>query len=160
MSAIDDAAARLRELKLTVAVAEASSGGLIAAELSRLPGSSAFFRGGVVAYDHRSKTALLGIPVELLEREGSVSASACQAMARAARHIFEADLGLAETGIAGPDGGTPAKPIGLSYVALATNRGCEAREHRLTHDREGNRRAAVEAALRLLIWHLANRKSP
>lgn len=158
MSATDEAISRLRALRLTVAVVEASSGGLIAAELSREPGSSSFFRGGLVAYDHRSKTSLLGIPAALLEREGSVSAAACQAMAQAARDLFQADLGLAETGIAGPGGGTPAKPVGLGYVALATRSGCEVREHRLAGNREGNRQAAAEAALRLLACHVSGAK--
>ena len=144
------AVARLRELGLTVAVAESATGGLISAELSRLPGSSAWFKGGLVAYDADSKTRILGIPKGLFVDHGSVSAEACRALAEAARRLFGADFGLGETSIAGPDGATDSKPLGLSYVAVATTAGTEVREAHLSGDRQANRQAIVDAALDLL----------
>jgi PncC family amidohydrolase len=140
----------LKDQGRTVAVAESACGGLIAAELTRLPGSSACFRGGIVAYDDRSKTAILGVPEQLLVEHGSVSAEACLAMAEAARRVFQADIGLGETSVAGPGGSTAAKPVGLSYVAAVGAQRREVRENRFTGDREQNRQAAVGAALRLL----------
>jgi nicotinamide-nucleotide amidase len=147
---IEDLARRLTVAGLTVAVAESASGGLIAAELSRVSGSSAYFKGAVVAYDSASKTDLLGIAPSILQEHGSVSPEACTAMAQAARRLFQADLGLAETGIAGPGGATPGKPVGLSYVALATARGSQVEEHHLKGSRNRIRQAIKEEALRLL----------
>jgi len=144
-------AERLTARRLSVAVVESAAGGLIAAELTRLAGSSAYFKGGVVAYDHASKSRLLGIPGELFLEYGSVSAEACFAMAQAARRLFDADIGLGETGVAGPGGDSGAKPMGLSYVAVSSGQGKEVRQHQFAGDREQNRWAAVEAALQLLL---------
>jgi len=135
-------------------VAEASTGGLIAAELTRLPGSSAYFAGGLVAYDHHSKTGTLGIPIEVFDHVGSVSAEACLAMASAARRLFQAGIGLAETGIAGPGGAVAGKPVGVSYAAVSSDTGDVVRENNFTGDRDHNRKSAVEAALLLLADHL------
>jgi PncC family amidohydrolase len=135
-------------------VAEASTGGLIAAALTSLAGSSAYFRGGLVVYDDRSKTEILGTPLDVFVEHGSVSEEACLAMAEAVRRLFQADLGLAETAIAGPGGATAAKPVGLSYVALSTASGSETRENRWSGDRATNRQASVEAALQLLAEYL------
>jgi nicotinamide-nucleotide amidase len=146
----DEVVALLRERGLTVSVAESSAGGLIAAELSRLPGSSAWFRGGVVAYDAASKTGLLGIPEGLLVEHGSVSAAAAGAMADAALRLFGSDFGVGETSILGPGGGTAGKPVGMGYVAVAGAGGTHVRELRLGAARDDNRVAAVLAALGLL----------
>ncbi|HUZ76755.1 MAG TPA: nicotinamide-nucleotide amidohydrolase family protein [Chloroflexota bacterium] len=143
-------AGALRERGLTVAVAESASGGLVAAELTRLPGSSSWFRGGLVAYDERSKVHLLGISAELLASHGSVSAEACLALARAARTVFQADIGLGETSISGPGGATEAKPIGLSFAAIATATSSDVRTSCFSGGRQANRRAAVAAVLDLL----------
>jgi PncC family amidohydrolase len=150
MVSIEELSERLRAAGLTVAVAESSSGGLIAAEMSRLPGSSAYFRGGIVAYDAEAKTRLLGMPQTLFVEHGSVSAAAAQAMAEAARRLFEADVGIGETSIAGPGGATEGKPAGLSYVAAAHGAGAEVREATFTGTRAENRLAAVDLAARLL----------
>ncbi|HEX6513371.1 MAG TPA: CinA family protein [Chloroflexota bacterium] len=132
-------------------MAESAAGGLIAAELSRLPGSSDYFRGGIVAYDDASKVQLLGIPEALFLEHGSVSAEAASAMAEAARQLFGATYGVGETGIAGPGGATPEKPVGLSYVAVAGPAGVHVRESRFAGDREANRQAAVREAVELLL---------
>jgi len=151
---IEQIAERLTTAGLTVAVAESATGGLLSAELSRLPGSSAYFRGGIVAYDATSKTQLLGIPLSLLEEHGSVSAAACNAMAEAARRLFQADFGLAETSISGPNGATDSKPVGLSYVAVASAKGAQFRKSHLRGSRQQNRQAATTSALDLLASSL------
>jgi len=143
-------AEQLTAAGLTVAVAESAAGGLISAEMTRLAGSSAYFRGGIVAYDDTSKTNLLGIPGALLDEHGSVSAEACRAMAEAARRLFGADYGIGETSIAGPGGATETKPVGLSYVAVASAETTGLRELRVAGDREQNRRAIAAAAVALL----------
>ena len=136
-------------------MAEASTGGLIEAELTALAGCSAYFRGGLVVYDDRSKTDILGAPTQVFLDHGSVSAEACLAMAEAVRRLFQADMGLAETAIAGPGGATAAKPVGLSYVALSTAKHRDVRENHWSGDRAANRRASTDAALDLLAAYLA-----
>jgi nicotinamide-nucleotide amidase len=111
----------------TIALAESCTGGLIAARLTAIAGISASFLGGVVAYANEAKTALLGVPGELLARHGAVSAEVAEAMAAGARRRVGADLGLSVTGIAGPGGGTPEKPVGLVYLGLATAEGVRSR---------------------------------
>jgi nicotinamide-nucleotide amidase len=104
----------------TVATAESCTGGLVAKSLTDHPGSSTYFVGSVVAYQNEVKEKVLGVSRQTLEQHGAVSAEVCEAMARGAREIFAADLGIAVTGIAGPGGETPEKPVGLVYVGLAT----------------------------------------
>jgi nicotinamide-nucleotide amidase len=102
-----------------VAVAESCSGGLVAQKLTDVPGSSAYFKGGVVAYANSAKRDLLGVPPDLLDRCGAVSDEVARAMAEGARARFRTDLAVATTGIAGPSGGSPDKPLGLVHIALA-----------------------------------------
>ncbi len=115
--------ALLRERGLTLACAESCTGGLLGHRLTEVPGSSAYFFESAVTYGNRAKTKRLGVPPALLERHGAVSAPVARAMAEGVRRTSGADLGLAVTGIAGPGGGTPRKPVGLVYVALARERG-------------------------------------
>ncbi len=112
--------AQLRRTGATLATAESCTGGLIASLLTRLPGISAHYPGGVVTYANEAKAELLGVPRELLETRGAVSPEVAEAMASGVRARLGADLGLSVTGIAGPDGGTPDKPVGLVYLGLAT----------------------------------------
>ena len=137
----------LTERGHTLALAESCTGGMIAELVTSVPGSSAVLRGGVVAYANEAKTALLGVPEALLDRHGAVSEPVARAMAEGARERFGADFALAVTGIAGPGGGTPDKPVGLVYVALADAAGSECRELQLAFDRERNRRLAAQVAL-------------
>ena len=107
------------ERGLTVAVAESCTGGLIAAAITEVPGSSGYFLGGVVSYSNSSKEALLDVPRALLEERGAVSREVAGAMASGARARFGSDLAVAVTGVAGPDGGTLDKPVGLVYLGIA-----------------------------------------
>ncbi len=110
---------RLNERGWTLGTAESCTGGAIADAIVTVPGASAAFRGGIVAYDNGVKTALLGVPRSVLEAHGAVSEETAVAMARGARTALGADVGIATTGIAGPDGGTPEKPVGLVWYAVA-----------------------------------------
>jgi competence/damage-inducible protein CinA-like protein len=139
-----------RERAWTLAAAESCTGGLVAARLTRIPGSSRSFLGGVVAYSNALKEAELGVPREQLERHGAVSDEVAQAMAAGARERLGADVGLAVTGVAGPDGGTAEKPVGLIYLHAATPEGEKALELRLPGDREAIRSRATAAALHLV----------
>ena len=139
-----------RECGLTLGAAESCTGGLVAARLTSVPGSSDVFRGGVVAYDNEVKHAQLGVSEETLAVHGAVSAETASAMALGARESLGVDVAVSVTGIAGPGGGTPEKPVGLVFLS-ASGRGAElARELNLPGDREAVRRRATAAALHLL----------
>jgi PncC family amidohydrolase len=136
---------------LTVATAESCTGGLVAHILTEVPGSSGYFQGGVVTYSDEAKKTLLGVPDEILAAHGAVSAQVARAMAAGARQRLGAGLTVAVTGIAGPDGGSEAKPVGLTYVAVADEGGEEVRRFHWTGDRAENKRLSAEAALELLL---------
>jgi nicotinamide-nucleotide amidase len=137
--------------RLTVAVAESCTGGLVAAALTEVPGSSGYFLGGVVAYADRSKASLLGVPAATIAAHGAVSAQVARAMAMAVLERFEASIAASVTGIAGPDGGSEEKPVGLTYVGLAEAASVAVRRYTWAGDREANRRDSVRAVLGLLI---------
>ena len=139
--------ALLLEQKKTIATAESCTAGLLSARLTRIPGASAAFLGGVSAYANRVKENLLGVPMMLIETEGAVSESVARAMAKGARARIGADLGIGITGIAGPGGGTEEKPVGLVFVALETEENTYVRTLRLGTDRERVRIMAVNHAL-------------
>jgi PncC family amidohydrolase len=149
----------LTEHQLTLALAEASTGGLIVAQLTSIAGSSAYLKGCVVVYSHESKTQIIGVPLPTLIEHGTVSAETALALAHGARKIFDADIGLAETGITGPSGGTPEKPVGLAFIALAAADYETVERYVWSHDRAGNRQATVEAALQLLQKYLSQSES-
>jgi nicotinamide-nucleotide amidase len=139
-----------RVRRLSLAAAESCTGGLVAARLTSVPGSSDVFAGGVVPYSNELKRSLLGVPAELLERHGAVSAEAAVAMAAGARKRLGADLAVSVTGVAGPGGGTPEKPVGLVFLhAEASDRG-RGVELRLPGDRDAVRGRATAAALHLV----------
>ncbi len=124
--------------------------------ITEVSGASAYFRGGIVAYHNAVKEAILQVPAEILRTHGAVSAPCARAMAEGVRKVLQADAGLAITGIAGPTGGTPQKPVGLVYIALATPNGTEVREHRFVGSRQGVRWSASEKALELILEQLAH----
>jgi PncC family amidohydrolase len=145
--------------KLTLAVAEGDTGGVLLQALTAVPGSSRVVRGGVVAYHDDLKRDVLGVPVELLRRHGAVSAEVAEAMARGVRALAGADVGLAATGIAGPGGATELKPVGLAFVAAVSAGRSLVRAHQWQGEREANRQASAEAALQLAL-ELLNMSPP
>lgn len=134
----------------TVAVAESCTGGLLAERLTRTPGSSGFFVGGVVCYSNELKTKFAGVPPALLETHGAVSQPVAQALAEGIRARTGASLGVGITGIAGPGGGTPEKPVGLVFVSLADERGTQVRGFRFPGSRERIRHWASQVALEMI----------
>lgn len=134
----------------SIATAESCTGGLIAERLTRVPGASAWFPGGVVAYSNAQKVALLGVPESLLAAHGAVSEPVARGLAEGARRRFATDFGVGVTGIAGPDGGSEEKPVGTVHVALATPDGTRHRALRLIGDRERIRWQAAQAALEMV----------
>jgi nicotinamide-nucleotide amidase len=140
--------------KLTLGVAESCTGGLIGHRLTNVPGSSSYFIGSIVAYAYEAKEALLGVPHDLLAREGAVSEPVVLAMARGVRKVLSTDIGLAVTGIAGPGGATPTKPVGLTYVALVAPGVERVQRHVWAGDRASNKQQSAEAVLRLLLDYL------
>ena len=151
---------------LTLATAESCTGGLVAHRITNVPGSSAYFVGGVVAYANGAKEALLGVQAETLAAHGAVSEETAREMARGARQRLGADVAVAITGIAGPAGGTPDKPVGLTFVALSAP-GVDAsapdidlvERHVWTGGRLENKEASAEAALRLVADWMKKRGS-
>ena len=142
---------RLRVGHLTLAVAESCTGGMLAAAITDQPGSSAYFKGGVVAYSNDVKERLLQVPRDLLERYGAVSAEVARAMAEGARRCVEADLAVSITGVAGPEADGTGKPVGLTHIWLAAPEGGSGRRFVFPGDRWANRRQAVSEALALLL---------
>jgi PncC family amidohydrolase len=147
--------AKLVRRKRTVASAESCTGGLLAAILTEHGGSSDFYRGGASVYSNESKTILADVTPQLVHSHGAVSSVVAAALARGARVRLDADIGLSITGIAGPTGATPGKPVGLSYVAVDSAGLSTVRRCGFTFDRAGNRLASVGAALDLLERALA-----
>ena len=151
----EDTADRLAEDLIergwTISTAESCTGGGLAQRLTDRPGSSAYFIGSIVAYHNRVKQELLAVTAETIERHGAVSAQTANQMARACRERFRTDIAVAITGIAGPGGGTPEKPVGLVFVSVATKDTVTAHVLRLPGDRAAVRRQTVCEALRLAV---------
>ena len=141
---------RLRDRGATVAAAESCTGGLLGGRFTALAGSSDYYLGGVVSYANSVKRDVLGVPTELLETVGAVSPEAAAAMAQGVRRLTGATYGLSITGVAGPGGGTPEKPVGLVYLGCADAAGVVTRRQVFPGDRDAIRRWAVVAALHLL----------
>jgi nicotinamide-nucleotide amidase len=143
-----------------VATAESCTGGLLAKYLTDIPGSSRYFREGYITYQNEAKTNLLGVPPELIADHGAVSEPVAEAMAKGAQVRSGAAFALAITGIAGPDGGTPAKPVGTVCIALASPQGAQVRTFIFTGDREMIRDRSAKMALTLLRFHLLGNPVP
>ncbi len=140
----------LRERQATLAVAESCTGGLLGARLTSVPGSSQYFSGGFITYSNSLKREMLGVPVATLERFGAVSPETAEAMAAGARERTGATYALSITGVAGPDGGTEEKPVGLVYLGIAGPEGTAVTHRRFSGDRERIRVFTTQAALDLL----------
>ena len=141
----------LRARRLTLALAESCTGGLIGHRLTNVAGSSDYFLGGIVAYAYEAKERLLGVHHETLYQHGAVSRETAIEMARGARVALGADVGVSVTGIAGPAGGLPDKPVGLTWVAVSTRDGERAEQFLWKGDRLANKEQSAEAALLLLL---------
>lgn len=144
----------------TVALAESCTGGLIAAALTDIAGSSGYFVGGVVSYGNNAKRDLLGVDQAVLEAHGAVSAQVARAMAVGARERFGATLAASVTGIAGPDGGSAAKPVGLTYIGVADEDGVDVRRIVWSGDRAANRRDSAIAVLEMILDRIAIADGP
>lgn len=140
--------------KYTLAVAESCTGGLITHRLTNVPGSSAYVVAAIVAYAYQAKVAALGVSWDTLNTFGAVSEETVREMARGVREKFSSTLGLAVTGIAGPGGGTPAKPVGLTYIALANANGLLVERHIWRGNRIQIKEQTAEAALSLVKDYL------
>ncbi len=139
----------LRAKKLTLGCVESATGGLISSAITQIPGSSDYFKGSIISYSNQAKVNLAGVGKDTLEKYGAVSPRVAEEMAAGGRKILHVDICLADTGIAGPDGATDKKPVGLFYLGLSNKDGTFNRRLNLKGDREQNRQAAVEAAL---VW--------
>ena len=142
---------------LRVAFAESCTGGRIGDALTDVAGSSGYVAGGIVAYEDDAKEALLDVPRGTLAAHGAVSAQVALAMAEGARARFATDLAVSVTGIAGPGGASPGKPVGLTYVGLADAAGAMVRRFTWDGDREANKTASARVALELLLERAAER---
>ena len=138
----------------TLAVAESCTGGLVGHRITNVSGSSAYFEGGVISYSNEAKEHVLGVPLETLIDHGAVSRENALAMAKAARRLLGTDLAVSVTGIAGPTGGTPEKPVGLVYIGLAAEDAELTEKHIWAGDRESNKEQSAEAALKLILQYL------
>jgi PncC family amidohydrolase len=143
--------ARCLAAGLTVATAESCTGGLVAHLITQVSGSSGYLLGGVVAYSDAVKVGQLAVPQAVLDAHGAVSAQVVRAMAEGARASFATSLAVSITGIAGPDGGTPAKPVGLTYLAVTGPAGAEVRRVVWAGDRNANKWSSAGLALEMLL---------
>jgi nicotinamide-nucleotide amidase len=143
----------LKKRGLTISTAESCTAGLLSNRLTNVPGSSAYFLGGIISYHNDVKTKVLGVDESIIKKHGAVSPECALAMAASARGLFGTQCGVAITGIAGPDGGTAEKPVGLVFIAVDINGGMAARAHKfvLPGSREGVRSRAAQTALWLLL---------
>ncbi|MGH9713212.1 MAG: competence/damage-inducible protein A [Candidatus Acidiferrales bacterium] len=146
-------AGALLEDRATIAVAESCTGGMLAERFTNVPGSSGYFLGGVVCYSNELKTSLVGVPPEMIESKGAVSPEVAMALADGIRKRTGATLGVGVTGIAGPGGGSPEKPVGLVHLAIADERGLRERAVRFPGDRDRIRIQATQTALDLVRRH-------
>lgn len=144
----------LTEKKLTLAVAESCTGGLIGHRITDVPGSSEYFVGGIVAYSYDAKEKLLGVHHDTLYDHGAVSVETASEMAHGVRRVLGTDIGISATGIAGPGGGLPGKPVGLVYICLSARDFERTEKFLWKKDRAGNKAESAEAALKMLKEYL------
>jgi PncC family amidohydrolase len=139
---------------LTIGTVESATGGRIADRITNVPGSSDYFKGSVVAYSNEAKIALLGVKKATIENYGAVSEQTALEMAQGGRKLLDVDICVADTGIAGPSGATPEKPVGVFYLGLAAKDESLSQKHVFQGNREKNKRDAAEATLNMLKQYL------
>ena len=149
----------MRAHGLRLAIAESCTGGLIGHRITNVPGSSTYYMGSVTAYAYEAKVRLLGVTWETLEKHGAVSDETVSEMALGVRRALAADMGIAVSGIAGPGGGTPEKPVGLVWMAVSASSGIWTRQLNLKGDRVKVKELAAEEALKLGVDYLDGKLS-
>lgn len=147
----------LQDRSLTLGLAESCTGGLIASRITDVPGSSAYFMAGLVTYSNKAKTKFLSVPDKIITRHGAVSNIVAERMAKGVRAAAGVDVGLSITGIAGPAGGSPEKPVGTVFIALATKKNVYVRKFLFSGNRREVRRRSAEEALTMLLDYLEGR---
>jgi nicotinamide-nucleotide amidase len=148
MSSLEqDVVSLLCQKGLTLGVVESATGGLISHLVTNVPGSSDCYLGSITSYSNQAKINIVGVSEHNINRYGAVSPQVAEEMARGGRKVLNADICVADTGIAGPTGATPEKPVGLFYIGLSHEGGTFSRKHTFTGDREENKRHAAEAVL-------------
>lgn len=147
----------LQKSGLKLVTAESCTGGLISHRITDVPGSSEYFLGGIVAYAYEAKASLLGVSWDTLNTKGAVSRETVLEMARGARQALNADIAVSVSGIAGPAGGTPEKPVGFTWLGLVTPTGEWARHFIWDGDREQNKRYSCDAALQFVLDYMEGR---
>ena len=148
----------LRRKGLTLGVAESATGGLISHRITDVPGSSDYYKGSVTAYSNETKINVVGVKESTINAYGAVSHQVAEEMADGGRKTLAVDICLADTGIAGPGGATPGKPVGLFFIGLSHPSGTYSREHHFSGNREQNKQSAAEAALGWLREYLTSLK--
>ena len=148
----------LRQKGLTMGVVESATGGLISHLITNVPGSSDYYQGSVTAYSNEAKIKVIGVKEDTINKYGAVSSQVAEEMAQGGRKILAADICLADTGIAGPGGATPEKPVGLFYIGLSHQASTDSQKHNFQSDRVQNKRRAAEAALGWLKEYLTSLK--
>ena len=143
---------------LTLGIVESATGGLISHLITNMPGSSDYYKGSVTAYSNGVKIKVIGVKEDTITKYGAVSSQVAEEMAQGGRKILAADICLTDTGIAGPSGATPGKPLGLFYIGLSHQTGTYSQKHDFHGNREQNKRRAAEAALNWLKEYLISLK--
>ncbi|MDR3074772.1 MAG: nicotinamide-nucleotide amidohydrolase family protein [Candidatus Methanoplasma sp.] len=145
------------ERGLTLSVAESCTGGMLGSAITSVSGSSGYFLGGIVTYSNGSKTEILGIPKDSIDRTGAVSEETAKNMASCTRALFKSDISVSITGIAGPNGGTPSKPVGLVWIGVSSNVDVFAEKFDFSGCRDDVRNSAVLAAVGLVADYVLTR---
>lgn len=148
----------LLQKQLTLGVVESATGGLISHLITNVPGSSDYYKGSISAYSNEVKIKVVGVKEGTINKYGAVSSTVAEEMAQGGRRLLEVDICLSDTGIAGPSGATPEKPVGLFYLGLADLGGASSQRHQFHGDREQNKHSAAETALNWLKEYLASLK--
>jgi PncC family amidohydrolase len=148
----------LREKGLTLGMVESATGGLMSHRITNVPGSSDYYKGSVTAYSNETKIKVVGVREETIKKYGSVSSQVAEEMAAGGRKLLAVDICLSDTGIVGPGGATPGKPVGLFYLGLSNRGGTYSQKHNFQGDREQNKQSAAETALSWLKEYLESLK--
>jgi PncC family amidohydrolase len=158
MSLEQDIGNLLRQKGLTLGIVESATGGLVSHRITNIPGSSDYYQGSVTAYSNQAKIKVVGVSEDTIYQYGAVSPQVAEEMAQGGRKILSADICLADTGIAGPGGATPDKPVGLFYIGLSHGESTYSQKHIFPGDREQNKQSAAETALSWLKEYLTSLK--